>query len=536
MKQLSTFALALCAALGAYQSPALAAENATPASGSVAAGGARQCEELKGQRFGGGTVEAAEWVKQGTPLLSFAQRMVFRVALMGKSPGIDAPRDFCRVTARLRPVPGSEIKVGVWLPQSWNGKMLGVGGGGFNGGLEVAAFMLKDPIGSGYAALATDAGHETVESAKFAYESAEQLKDYGYRANHLGAAFAKALIATYYSRPVQRAYFHGCSNGGRDALMLARRFPEDYDGVIAGAAAADFTGLMSRFIWNQQAIESAPKLGKKLELVGDAILAKCDALDGLNDGLLENPLNCPFDPVDLQCKNGDGRDCLNAAEVAALHKIYGGPRLPGGTQIYPGQPVGGENVEDNWDGLFDSSEETLGSEGMRWMVHRDPKWSVDRFDLARDSALAKERVGAIVDSNDPDLSAFTNRGGKLMLYHGWNDMAIPATATLDYYAALRKTLGPLADQQVRLFMVPGLMHCGGGPGATDFDALGELDRWVESGKAPEHIIATEYDPPSRILVLPGSKKVGTRPLCPWPKVAHYTGSGTTKDAANFSCK
>jgi hypothetical protein len=536
MKLLSTFALALCAALSAYQSPALASENAAPASGTSAAGGARQCEALKGQRLGGGTVEEAEWVKQGTPLLSLAQRMVFRVALKGRSPGIDAPRDFCRVTARLRPVPGSQVKVGVWLPQPWNGKMLGAGGGGFNGGLEIAAFTLKDPVGRGYAALATDAGHETVESAKFAAESVEQLKDYGYRANHVGAEFAKALIATYYGKPVQRAYFHGCSNGGRDALMEARRFPEDYDAIIAGAPAADFTNLMSRFIWNRQAIESAPTLDDKLKRVGAAVMAKCDALDGVKDGLLENPLNCPFNPAELQCKNGDGPNCLNTAEVAALRKIYSGPRLPDGKQIYPGQPVGGEAVKDNWKGLFDLSEETLGSEGLRWMVHRDPKWSVDRFDLARDSALAKERVGAIVDSNDPDLSAFMSRGGKLMLYHGWNDMAIPATATLDYQAALRKTLGPVADQQVRLFMVPGLMHCGGGPGATYFDALGELDRWVESGKAPERIIATEYDPPSRILVLPGSKKVGTRPLCSWPKVAHYNRSGSTKDAANFSCK
>jgi hypothetical protein len=538
MKRLSTFALALCAALSAYSSTSAAAEKARPASGTVASasGGAKQCEALKGKRLGVGTVEEAEWVERGTPLLSLMQRIMFRVALKGTSPGIDAPHDFCRVTAKVRPVPGSEITVGVWLPQPWNGKMLGAGGGGFNGGLGIAAFALMNPTAKGYAALATDAGHETSESAKFAYESVEKLKDYGYRANHLGAEFGKALIATYYGKPVQRAYFHGCSNGGRDALMLARRFPSDYDAIIAGAPAADFTGLMSRFVWNQQAVNSAPKLGDKLKLLGDAVMKQCDALDGVKDGLLDNPLNCPFDPAALQCKSGDGPDCLNAAEVGALRKIYGGPRLADGTQIYPGQTVGGESVEENWKGLIELPRDSLGSEGLRWMVHRDPKWTIDRFDLARDSALAKERVGTIVDSNDPDLSGFMSRGGKLLLYHGWNDLAIPATATLDYHAALRKTLGPVADQQVRLFMVPGLLHCGGGPGATDFDQLGELDRWVETGKAPDRIVAIEYDPPSRVLVLPGSKKVGTRPLCPWPKVAHYDGSGSTKDAANFSCK
>lgn len=535
LKRRSIFALTLCALLNMNQSTSLAEEKTAP-NVAYTEGGAKECEALTGNRIGAGTVENAEWVERGTPLLGLWQRVVLRVALKGTSPGIEVPRDFCRVTAKVRPVPGSEITVGVWMPQPWNGKLLGTGGGGFNGGLEIAAFTLKNPVGDGYTGLATDAGHGTTESAKFAYESAEKLKDYGYRANHLGAEFAKALIASYYGKPVQRAYFHGCSNGGRDALMLARRFPEDYDGIIAGAPAADFTNLMSRFIWNQQAVVAAPELGNKLKLVGDTAMVQCDALDGVKDGLLENPLNCPFDPAELQCKYRDGPDCLNTAEVTALRKIYSGPRLSDGTQIYPGQPVGGEGVEDNWTGLFDTSEETLGSEGLRWMVHRDPKWRVDRFDLARDSALAKERIGSIVNANDPDLSAFLGRDGKLMLYHGWNDVAIPATATLDYYAALRETLGPQMDDHVRLFMIPGMMHCGGGPGATDFDALGELDRWVESGKPPDRIIATEYDPPSRILVLPGSKKVGTRPLCPWPEVAHYTGSGSTNDAANFSCK
>jgi hypothetical protein len=538
MKQRSTFALVLCVALGAYQPPSRAAEKAVPGTGIVPSipGDAKQCKALEGTQLGSAAIEEAEWVERGTPLLGFMMRIMIWVAAKGGSLGLDAPQDFCRVTARLRPVPGSDIKVEVWLPRSWNGRLLGAGGGGFNGGLDIAAFFFTQPLGQGYAAVATDAGHDQVESAEFAYESEEKLEDYGYRANHLGAQFAKSLIAKYYGKPVQRAYFHGCSNGGRDALMLARRFPEDYDAIIAGAPAADFTGLMSRFVWNQQAVQSAPGLADKLELVADAVMSRCDALDGVKDGLLENPLSCAFDPGAVQCKSGDGPECLNAAEVTALRKIYGGPRLSDGTQVYPGQPVGGEGVEDNWEGLFDTSEETLGFEGMRWMVHRDPKWTVDRFDLARDSVLAKKRVGAILDSNDPDLSAFLSRGGKLLLYHGWNDLAIPATATLDYHAALRKTLGPVADEQVRLFMVPGMMHCGGGPGATDFDELRELERWVESGKAPDRIVATEYDPPSRILVLPGAKKVGTRPLCPWPKVAHYNGSGSTKDAASFSCK
>jgi pimeloyl-ACP methyl ester carboxylesterase len=534
MKQFS-FALILCAALSACQFTT-PAESAARLGGTIASGSAKQCEALAGTRLGAATIEKASWIKRGTPFLGFVMRTMVWFAAGGKSLGLDAPMDFCRVTAKLRPVPGSEITAGVWLPQQWTGKLIGFGGAGFSGGLSLAPFSLKGVMEKGYAGMATDAGHEDAESAKFAYESVETMKDYAYRANHLGTEFAKALIASYYGRPVQRAYFQGCSNGGRDALMLARRFPADYDGIVAGAPPADFTGLMSRFIWNQQAADSAPGLEDKLELVGDAVTAQCDALDGVEDGVLENPLKCAFDPAALQCQGDDAPDCLTAAEVAALRKIYGGPRLSDGTQIYPGQPVGGESLEDNWEGLFHLSPENLGTEAYRWMVHRDPEWTVDRFDLARDSALAKERVGPIVSANDPDLSAFMSRGGKLLLYHGWNDVAIPATATLDYHAALRKTLGPVADRQVRLFMVPGLMHCGGGPGATDFDSLGELDRWVESGQAPDRIIAAEYDPPSRVLVIPGSKKVGTRPLCPWPKTAHYNGSGSTKDAANFICQ
>ncbi|HSV53652.1 MAG TPA: tannase/feruloyl esterase family alpha/beta hydrolase [Burkholderiaceae bacterium] len=538
MKRIPTFALALCAALSACQSTSSTAEKAPSANASAAleSGGAKQCEALVGTRLGSGTIDKAEWIERGASLLTLAQRTMIRVATKGALQ-IDAPVDFCHVTATLRPVPTSAIKVGVWLPQPWNGKLLGSGGGGFNGGIGIGGFVFKEPLAQGYAGVATDAGHDETDSAKFAYDSVESLKDYGWRANHLGVGFAKALIASYYGSPAKRAYFNGCSNGGRDALMLAQRFPEDYDGIISGAPAADYTGVMAKFIWNRQAVNAAPKLKDKLKLVQDAVIAKCDALDGVKDGLLENPLRCSFDPAELQCRNGDGPNCLDAAEVTSLRKIHGGPRLGNGSQLYAGQPVGAEALPGGWDAwIIGEKLASLGPEAFRWMVYRDPKWDIDRFELARDSALAKERIGPIVDATNPDLSAFMRRGGKLMMYHGWNDVAIPAGATLDYYAALRKTVGPAADQQTRLFMMPGLLHCGGGPGATHFDKLGELDRWVESGKAPERIVATEYDPPASLFVMPNAKTVRTRPLCPWPKVAHFKGTGSSDDAANFICR
>jgi feruloyl esterase len=384
--------------------------------------------------------------------------------------------------------------------------------------------------------VATDAGHEETASARFAYDSAEALNDFGFRANHVGAELARALISASYAKPVERAYFQGCSNGGRDGLVLANRYPEDYDGIISGAPAADYSGVMSRFVWNRQVVAGVPKLGDKLELLQNAVLARCDELDGVKDGLLENPLDCLFDPTELQCRSGEAEDCLSATEVEAVRKIYSGPRLGNGTQVYAGQPAGAEALRGGWDDWIIG--ETLpggGVEAFRWMVHRDPEWDVTRFDLERDLERARERLGPIADAN-PDVSAFLRRGGKLMLYHGWNDVAIPAGATLDYYAAMREAVGPLADQQARLFMIPGLLHCWGGPGPTFFDKVAKMDRWVESGIAPERIVAVEYDPPVSFFTLTHSRKVRARPLCPWPKVARYRGTGSTDEAANFSCQ
>jgi feruloyl esterase len=267
-------------------------------------------------------------------------------------------------------------------------------------------------------------------------------------------------------------------------------------------------------------------------------MAKCDALDGVKDGVLEDPLSCPFDPQELQCKSGDGANCLSATEVSAVRKLYQGPRLSDGTQIYAGQPVGAEAMKDGWDAWMLGGEKTTqgGEDFFRWVVYGDPNWDISHFDPARDPAVAQEREGSILNANNPDLSAFMRRGGKLLMYQGWNDVAIPAGATLGYYAAMRKAVGPPADQQARLFMIPGMGHCGGGPGATSFDKLAEMDAWVEGGPAPERIVATEYDPPAVFSPPPDAKKVRTRPLCAWPKRAEYKGSGSVDDAANFSCE
>jgi pimeloyl-ACP methyl ester carboxylesterase len=528
----------LCTVLTSCDSPPSPADATQAFAAAPATPGVERCQALVGTRLGSATIEGAEPIARGEHLVGVFRRLFFRVLARSPLPDLSVPTDFCRVTAKLRPMAGSEITAEVWLPEQWNGKFVATGGGGFSGGLGAAFLTLWRPLQQGYAGMANDVGHEATDSAKFAHESRQQFVDYAYQGNHVAAEFAKALIASYYGRPASRAYFHGCSNGGRDALMAARRFPDDYDGIIAGAPAAGWTKLMTSFAWNAQAARRAPELEDKLQLVQDAVIARCDALDGVKDQLLENPASCRFDPADLQCKS-HGADCLGADEVAALRKIYGGPRLPDGTQVYAGMPVGGEALRGNWKDWIANDESTqakFATEAFRWMVYGDPKWEVDRFDIARDYPKARESMGSLMDSDDPDLSAFTDRGGKLLLYHGWNDAAIPAGATIDYHAALRKNLGPVADAQVRLFMIPGMMHCGAGIGPNDYDLLRPLDSWVESGVVPARIVASEYDPRALFGPAPGAKVVRTRPLCPWPKVAHYDGSGSTDDAANFSCR
>lgn len=541
MKTKALLLMALCATLAACQSkPIVADGSAVPSA--MTSSDVQRCEALPGTVLGTSTIEKAELVRRGDSLMGFWRRLIIKTLVFPGLPEMRAAADFCKVTAKLRPVVGSEITAQLWLPQSahWNGKFLGTGGGGINGGLVAAALTLRKPLEKGYVGMATDAGHEVTDTAEFAHKSKEQYVDYAYRANHVAADFAKALIATYYGTPAKRSYFHGCSNGGRDALMEARRYPDDYEAIIAGAPAAGWSKLMASSGWITQASVSAPKLGRKMKLVQDAVIAKCDALDGVTDGLLENPNNCPFDPAALQCSGEDRADCLNSDEVSALQKIYTGPRLKDGTQVYPGVSPGGEALPHNWSlwvtGGLKSMLAKLGIDSMRWMIYGDADWGLKEFDVDSTYALAKERVAPIMDSDDPDLSGFMRRGGKLILYQGWNDPAITAGATIAYHAAVRETLGSAADSQVRLFMAPGMAHCGGGTGPNDFDMLDEMDRWVENGVAPERIVATEYDPPALLGPAPDAKVVRTRPLCTWPKVAHYNGSGSTDDASNFSCR
>ncbi len=486
--------------------------------------GAPRCAALTGKTLGGATIEKAEYISKGSPTIA---------------PIVKAENDVCRVTARATPVPGSVIKMRIWLPTNWNGKMLGIGGAGLNGGVAAEWFMAVPPMNEGYAIFVTDAGHEFIEDdAKWALGQPEKVKDYAYRANHQGTLATKAVIGSYYRQSPKRSYFHGCSNGGRDALIQAQRYPEDWDGIVAGAPASDYTGIMTNFAHIAQIAEPhrrAGVLGPKMKMVADAVLKQCDAADGLKDGLISNPTQCRFDPAVLQCKAGNGSDCLSSSEVGTLRTLYEGSRTSAGKLVMPGFSPGSEA---DWASWFTRPEKNVAGgmqEVFRYMVYADPTWSWRNFDIDRDYAAIKRRLGPIVDATDTDLRRFAGRGGKLLMYHGWEDTLIPAGNSIRYFEAARARLGDKADQ-VRLFMVPGQAHCFGGSGPNVVDFVGALDRWVDGGKAPERLTAGRHDNLIAAVMGQPTKLLQTRPVCAWPKTPYHDGRGAGDDEASFTCR
>lgn len=478
-----------------------------------------RCASLQGSRFEEGFVETAESVAAGATLAG------------GETAGAVPSADICRVRLRLSPAAGSDIKVELWLPRAWNNKLLGYGGAGFDGGLNPgSAPMLNKAASEGYAVVANDAGHTpspTSPLESWLHGQPERLVDFTYRANHLAAVSAKRIIAAYYEDAPKNAYFMGCSNGGRDGLILASRYPDDYNGIVAGAPAANYLETVTQLVQYSQARSAppgSPPLLAKKTLVHNAIMAKCDELDGVRDGLLENPLQCAFDPSELKCSGAEGAGCLTESELLAFRTVYGGLRSQSGEQIFSGPALGTEAAPD-WDAWIDSPQNTMiGEEFYRWMVYDDPAFKIENYNFHRDYAVARERLAPSLNAS-ADLTAFTRRGGKLIIYQGWADPAVTASSTIRYFEELKEKIGPQAQEQVRLFMAPGMGHCAGGPGPDSFDMQSVLERWVERGEAPERVVAEKR----------GSAEPFSRPLCAWPKTARYNGSGSIRDAANFSC-
>jgi Tannase and feruloyl esterase len=452
-----------------------------------------------------------------------------------------APRQatpgFCQVTGLILP----EVRFEVSLPARWNGRLYMFGNGGYAGENVPGRARVRDrALAAGFAVAQTNTGHdgEREPLASFAVHP-QKLADYAYRAVHVTVLAAKHLARSYYGSAVEHAYFQGCSTGGRQGLIAAQRFPADFDGIVVGAPVLDFTGTMVHYAQMHRALRHAPGLLDKLGLIASRIYSKCDALDGLADGLIDDPRRCAFDPgadVPTCQPGGSVADCLAPAEIEALEAVYG-PVVVDGATVYPGLPVGAEvatpsagGTATGWQGWIVSPKPPTLTERFletffKYMVTpgREIDWRT--FDPGKDLAQL-QRIGTLLNATDADLRAFRARGGRILMYFGWAEPALNPVRGVQYFEEVQKVTGPSADF-FRLFMLPGVFHCGGGPGPDALDTITPLVGWVERGVAPERLIAAKRQ---------GEKTVRTRPLCPYPQVARYKGSGSIDDEGSFECR
>jgi len=421
-------------------------------------------------------------------------------------------RAHCQVAATLRPATDSDIKIEVWLPlDNWNGKYQAVGNGGWSGSISRPA--LTAAVRLGYATSGTDTGHQG-GSASFALGHPEKLIDYAWRSEHEMTVKSKAIIAAFYGNGPKLSYWNGCSAGGKQAMKEAQRFPDDFDGLIAGAPALDWIARATLSLWVAQAVDKAHIPPAKFRIIHDAALAACDAADGLKDGVIEDPTRCSFDPKTIECPGADQPNCLTAKQVEAARKIYAGP----GKTIAPGLERGSEA---GWGTFAGPQPFGIGFDYFKYVVFENPDWDFRTLNFDSDIVRARKLDADRINATDPNLAPFRKHGGKLIQYHGWSDPQIPPASSVAYYQSVIKTMGETVPDFYRLFMVPGMAHCGGGDGANTFDMMDALEQWVE-----------HQNPPARIVA---SRKDRTRPLCPFPLLSRYKGTGDPNDASNFTC-
>jgi len=512
---------------------------------------ARSCEALATLKLPNSTVTAASMVSLG----GFEVQKGLGANMQGPFDGTSADEKlpaFCRVRVTVAPA----IKIEVWMPASgWNGKFEAVGNGGKAGSISYAA--MATALRAGYATSSTDTGHEGRGSdTKWAFHHPELIADFAYLAIHDMTDTAKKLIAAYYGAKPSFSFFNGCSTGGRQGLMEAQRYPADYNGILSGDPVIDYTHLQAAHFSIALRTRTVPGSyfpPSMLPAIEKASLAACDAIDGVRDGLIEDPLKCDFrkNPSALLCHGEQSSACLTSTQLQTLKNIYAGYRDPQGSVVYPGFMPGHET---GWnffimDGADPSQpftdESAVGAVGFfKFFVFDDPNWNFLKWNYNKDMPYADKKLAAEINATNPDLKPFRARGGKLLLYHGWTDPGASPLETLDYYddlVAAQSGIKAEAPGQetrafvehiqstedfARLFMVPGMDHCGGGPGANVFDAFGSLVNWVEKGRAPDKIIAAHMANGTATL---------TRPLCPYPMTAHYAGDGSQNEAANFVC-
>ena len=442
---------------------------------------------------------------------------------------------FCRVVGFVRP----EVNFEVWLPANWNRKFLMVGNGGLAGTIGFAAMVA--PLQRGYATASTDTGHVSDNDGHWAQGHMERVIDFAHRGVHVTTEAGKAITQAFYGSAPVHSYFSGCSQGGQEALTEVQRYPKDYDGVIAGDPANNWTHLeMGAHLWITQALGNDPAgyiPATKTQMIGAAVYAACDALDGIKDGIINDPRACHFDPSALLCKAGDAADCLTGAQVDTVKKIYQGARTSGGQQIFPGIMPGSETGQGGWSTWITGtapgtgSHTTLGNPFFRYVVFEDPNWDFRTFRFDKvpgfdsDVEFTDDKLASIFNNMNPDISAFQANGGKLIQYHGWSDPDISPLNSVNYYFSVNEKMGD-PKSFYRLFMVPGMFHCNGGPGPNTFDTISALEQWVEHGAAPDRMVASHST---------GGSVDRTRPLCPYPQEAQWKGTGSTDQAENFAC-
>ena len=518
-----------------------------PLSGQVPTPSVQHCDRgrLDTTTIEGVTIQSVEAIAAGA----------FRPA-RASAPLTQAPA-YCRIQATVSPTAESLINFEVWIPENWNGKIVATGNGGYSNALSYPDMAYA--LSQRYATVGGDTGHQTStpDDLLWGVNRPQRILDWGSESIHDIIGPATLIVKRLAGRTPSRAYYYGCSTGGHQGYAEMQRYPQDFDAVVAGAPGNNRVRLNVGFLWQflanrQPGTDSPPIIPvSKLPAITRAVVEACDALDGVTDGVVDDPRACPYDPAALLCKQDENDSCLTSEQINTLKKLYAGAKNPRtGEQLYPGWPKSSEALTLNANGLpavgwhlYWGGSEPTRANFWRYWVFNDSHWNWWQFDFDRDVTRADDRVGRMIDQVNPDLSAFAAHGGKALVYQGWQDPVVNALDTIAYYEKVRDLQGSQAktDRFFRLLLVPGMGHCAGGTGATSFgnqnapapiidaqhDLLSAVDAWVEKNAPPDRIIA------SRVV---NGSTVRTRPLCLYPQKATYSGHGSTDEAANFSCR
>lgn len=517
--------------------------------------GAAQCSALARVSLPDTEVLSATVQSANTPVFGASYTAADKSKIGAEISGLPA---FCRVAGRIHPEPGSDIRFEVWLPlEQWNGRYMGVGNGGFAGSIRYKE--LGETVKAGYATASTDTGHDekVTPLASFAPGNPAKLRDYGWRAVHLTTVNAKRLVAAFYGKPAHKAYFQSCSNGGRQGLMAASRFPQDFDGILAGAPAVPMTQAVMSQIWSQQ-VQSRPGAAfrpEQMKFLQDEVLRQCDPRDGLKDGLIDDPRMCRIDVSKLACGASTSAQCFSAAQTTALRQFYDGPPRSNGRPIaFPFSPSGAEAGRPvpflGWDGFIAAGgkvppQQTVLAQGTIQQLQSPPLGTIEAFDWRTDPQKLVAGVGRMIDVQ-PNLTRYFARGGKLIIYHGWADAAVPPLQTIAFYGAMMQQSGAQAARSSRLFMIPGMQHCFGGTGAELFGEMSApagnaraednisaaLQQWVETGRKPDQVIGTM----SSARGEPAAASAKQRLHCAYPRRAALAKGADPDKASSYSCK